>query len=202
MRDDGGKPDEVNATWLDLVQEGFLLGLIRQLQERYPERNGDDIEDAVYEAVTKLGERLGKSSDVRDVRSYVAKVAYRVLARTAKRTQAREHPVEDVPESTTASSAEYEALRNAAVEVVKAEVRTWHNAHVREVTLAVIEAAASGEPIDDAELTEIVSGALGEELSVTSVRVWKSRGLRALRRFAVDAGLIDTRDDFDRKEEQ
>lgn len=180
------------SSLLDLMRGGFLLGLVKQLQAAYPEAGTGQIEDAVAEAVTQLVVRLRKEPPVADVASYLAKVAYNTLKRTARRRARQEAPLDDRPEA-EAASAEDEALRHAAVEAIRAEIRTWTNANIREVMLVYVDSIAYGEPLEAEEVALIAGQSLGEDISAGSVRVWKARGLKKLQEFVGDAGLIDER---------
>jgi DNA-directed RNA polymerase specialized sigma24 family protein len=177
---------------LDLMRGGFVLGLVSQLEATYPSAGTGQVEDAVAEAVSRLAARLRKEPPVADVASYLAKVAHNTLKRTAERRSKREAPLDDRPDE-AASSAEDEALRHAAVEVIRAEIRTWTNANKREVMLVYVDSIAYGEPLEAEEVAVIAGQNLGEEISAGSVRVWKARGLKQLKEFAGDAGLVDTR---------
>jgi len=180
------------AALLELMRGGFLLGLLNQLHTAYPSAGTGQIEDAVAEAVSRLVVRVRKEPPVADVAAYLAKVAYNTLKRTAERTARQEAPLEDRLEEETAS-AEDEALRHAAVDAIRAEIRTWTNANIREVMLVYVDSIAYGEPLEAEEVAAIVGQNLGEEISAGSVRVWKARGLKKLQEFVGDAGLIDER---------
>jgi DNA-directed RNA polymerase specialized sigma24 family protein len=177
---------------LELMRGGFLLGLLSQVQAAYPSAGTGQVEDAVAEAVSRLVVRLRKKPPVTDVASYLAKVTHNTLKRTAERRAKREAPLRDRPEE-AASSAEDEALRHAAVEVIRAEIRTWRNANIREVMLVYVDSIAYGEPLEAEEVAAIAGQSLDEVISVGSVRVWKARGLKRLQEFVGDAGLIETR---------
>lgn len=183
MADNETDPAEDPVAALEgLIRQRFLEGLVRQLERGYPGAGYAKCEDAVCEAAARLVERLRKPPAVTDVRSYISKVAHNVLKNHAQRVDNHESPLEE-RDDREVSSAEEEALRFAAVEAIKAEIKLWENAHIREVMLVTIEAVAIGEPIEMAEIAEIAGQNLGEELSLQSVAVWKSRGLKKLREF-------------------
>lgn len=199
--DDGeGKANGVDAL-LDLMRGGFLLGLVGQLQAAYPPAGTGQVEDAVAEAVSRLVVRLRKEPPVADLASYLAKVAHNTLKRTADRRAKQEVRLDDRP-AEPVSSAEDEALRHAAVEVIRAEIRTWTNANIREVMLVYVDSIAYGEPLEAEEVADIAGQSLGEEISTGSVRVWKARGLKRLQEFVGDAGLIETRRTDGEEEEE
>jgi DNA-directed RNA polymerase specialized sigma24 family protein len=175
-----GPADDPVADLQDLVRQRFLEGLVRQLERSYPEAGYAKCEDAVCEAAARLVERLRKPPAITDVRSYISKIAHNVLKNSAQRVDNHERPL-DEHDDHAMPSAEAEALRFAALEAIKAEIKNWENAHIREVMLVTVEAVAIGEPIELAEIAEIAGQNLGEELSLSSVAVWKSRGLKKLR---------------------
>ncbi|MCZ7421916.1 hypothetical protein O7605_20665 [Verrucosispora sp. WMMA2121] len=187
---DGGTWDGVEDL-LDLMREHFLVGLVRQMRQVYPEARTVQLEDAVATAVEKLYVQLRKGAAVADPRSYLAKIAHNEFKRGAQRSIRREVLHEQCPEHLD-DSAESEALRDAAVSAIKAEVRSWENANIREVMLVYVESIAYGEPVEAEEVAAIVSQTLGEDISASSVRVWKMRGLKKLRDFVENAGLVDT----------
>lgn len=187
---------------LDLMRGGFLLGLVCQLQAAYPSAGTGQVEDAVAEAVSRLVVRLRKDPPITDVASYLAKVAYNTLERSAGRRAKREAPLDDRPENHPVPSAEDDALRHAAVEVIRAEIRTWTNANIREVMLVYVDSIAYGEPLEAEEVAAIAGQSLDEEISAGSVRVWKARGLKRLQEFVGTAGLIDTRRTDGEEEDQ
>lgn len=133
--------------------------------------------------------------------SYLAKVAFNTLKRTAERRARQEAPLDDRPDD-EAASAEDEALRHAAVDAIRAEIRTWTNANIREVMLVYVDSIAYGEPLEAEEVASVVGQNLGEEISAGSVRVWKARGLKKLQEFVGDAGLIDERRTDGEEEEE
>jgi hypothetical protein len=157
---------------------------VRQLQGQFHNVGSAQVEDAVADAVEKLVRRLGQGP-VRSVRDYLAKVAFNNLNKFVT------HRVMEVEladgQRDDAPSAESEALRNAAIGIIKAEVRTWENAHIREVMLVYIDVMAYGEPLDTEEVAALVTATLNEVISPLSIRKWKARGLRKLREFIDNA---------------
>ena len=182
----GEEEDGGESALIGLMSGGFVLGLVGQLQATYPSAATGLIEDAVAEAARRLVERLRKQPPVIDVAAYFAKVAHNLVKQWAKRAAEREAPLDHRPDIPHAS-AEDEALRHAAVELIRAETRTWTNTNIREVMLVYLESIAYGEPLEAAEVAEIVGQNVGEEISAGSVRVWKARGLRRLQDFVAQA---------------
>jgi DNA-directed RNA polymerase specialized sigma24 family protein len=163
-----------------LLIDMFPLGLVRQLQQQYGNLGSAQVEDAVAIAVERLVKRL-RRGPVRDVRKYLSKIAFNELNRIALR--ATDLPLDGERDDRPLPSAEEVALRNLAIDIIKEEIRTWENSHIREVTLIYVEATAYGEVLETDEVAEIIRSTLGEEINSLSVRKWRSRGLRKLREF-------------------
>ncbi|PVA35870.1 sigma-70 family RNA polymerase sigma factor [Mycobacteroides abscessus] len=192
---DGSGLDELER----LVLGGsFLLGLVEQLGVAYPTAGRGLAEDCVQEAVRSLVIRMNRPPPVRDVRAYLARVAFNTLKRVAPRILQHEVPLEARPDAAH-RSAEDEALRDAAVRAVKQEIRTWPNANIREVMLVYIDAIALGEPIEAEEVAELVSPILGEDISPVTVRKWKQRGMNRLREFIERDGWTERRTNIKEK---
>jgi DNA-directed RNA polymerase specialized sigma24 family protein len=183
---DGG--DEL----LKLIRDKYLVGLSAQIYGVFPNAGTAAVADAIGEAVKAIVIRLRKGKRIADVKAYLASTAYNELKRAAKRAARREVPLDQRPEEFS-ESAENVVLRDAAVQIVKAEIRTWENVNIREVMLVYVDAIALGEPIESEEVAEIVSPILGEEISAATVRVWKTRGFRKLRDFAERSELKESR---------
>lgn len=177
---DTENPSEGLPELEQLLVDRFFLGLARQLQSQFSNVGSARVEDAVADAVEQLVKRLDHGP-VRSVRDYLAKVAFnnlnRLVARQVKEVELAEG------EHNLAPSAESEVLRNAAIGIIQAEVRTWENAHIREIMLVYVDVMAYGEPLDTEEVAALVSVTLNEDISPLSVRTWKARGLRKLREF-------------------
>lgn len=172
----------------ELLEGGFFLGLLEQLRRQFRNLQSEDVEDAVVAAAEKTVRRVQKSP-VMDVRKYLAKVAYNECNKATRR------PVPVDATAPTEQNVEESVLQDAAVALVKAEVRTWENAHIREVTLAYLEMYLSGEVLDTEEVAEIVTAVLGEQISSVSISQWKARGFRRLREFIESNEWFDRRPD-------
>jgi DNA-directed RNA polymerase specialized sigma24 family protein len=188
----------------DALVSHFFLGLVAQLQRQFDNLGSADSEDAVAHAVEKLVLRVKAGPPVRDVKAYVARSAFNALNREAnRRKRVQLVPLDERDDRIDAESAEDIVLRRAALELVRAEVRTWENAHVRAVTSVWLDVLESGEVVETEEIAEIVAVNLGEEISAGSVRTWKARGLKKLHAFVEREQLAQTRrpDDQQEKEE-
>jgi len=130
-----------------VFERRFLVGLVRQLLVTYPTAGSGLAEDAVAEAVKKVVVRIGRPPPVKDIQGYLAKVAHTTLKRAAKKVVGTELPI-DERDDAEMWSAEDDVVRAAQVKAVKAHVRTWDNANMREVMLIFIDSIALGEPIE------------------------------------------------------
>lgn len=186
----------------ELLRQGFFDGLVGQLKARYPNLGSGHVEDAVASAVEALVKRLRRGPLSGDARSYLAKIAYNAASKSAARAVLHpESPFEEQPDEFT-PSAEDEALRQASIELIKAEVRSWENVNIREVTMAYIEAAVESEVVETDEVAEIVGNVVGEEINPNSVRTWKARGLRKLTEFAYSMNGFELRPDGAREDKE
>ena len=172
-----------------LLVDKFFLGLVHQLQGQFSNLGSAEVEDAVADAVEKLLKRLSQGP-VRSVKDYLAKVAFNDLNRLAK-SRVKEIGLGERDDQ-EAPSAEAGALRNAAIDIIKTEIRTWENAHIREVMLIYVDVMAYGEPLDTYEVADLASVVLGEDITPLSVRTWKARGLRKLHEFIDGAEGLDS----------
>jgi DNA-directed RNA polymerase specialized sigma24 family protein len=192
--------ETAEATGLDqlelLLRQRFFDGLVRQLRVKFSNLGSSDVEDAVAGAVESLVKRLSRRPVSGDLRAYLSKSAFNEARRAARRrTRGLECPLDERDDSELPST-EDDALRTAGIEMIKAEVRSWENANVREVTLVYVEALVEGELLDTEEVAEIVSTVLGEEINPNSVRTWKARGLRKLQQFVNSTDGFDMRPDL------
>lgn len=181
-----------------LMVDKFFLGLATQLQKQFDNVGSGRVEDAVAHAVEKLLKRQTEDP-VRNIKGYLATIAYNDLNKYTNRQKKHPEVGLDEREDAPAASAENEALRSSAFDIIKAEVRSWENANIREVMLVYIDIMAYDEPMDSDEVAELVSNTLGEEIAASSVRTWKARGIRKLREFIESVDGIDvptqTKDD-------
>jgi len=173
-----------------LLVDKFFLGLVHQLQGQFDNVGSGRVEDAVAYAVEKVLKRQAEGP-ISDVKGYLATVAFNDLNKYVLRR--KKYPEYDLDErgDQELDSAEDEVMRSAAIDILKAEVRSWENAKIREVMLVYIDVMAFGEPMETDEVADLVSMTLGEEIAPGSVRTWKARGLRKLREFIEGVEGID-----------
>jgi DNA-directed RNA polymerase specialized sigma24 family protein len=186
-----------------LISAGLFDGLVRQIRSHYPWLGKQNVEDAVAEAVERVVRRLQRGPLHGNLADYVFKAALN-SARKTGRTVARraETSLHAVPEATVSRSLEDDALRAMAVGLLLAEVRSWENTNIREVTLVYLEAAVAGEPMEAGEVADVVSQVLGEEINLRSVSQWKARGFRRLGAFYRRIAGTDEADDIAWKDEE
>ncbi|MGR6967000.1 hypothetical protein ACU610_21300 [Geodermatophilus sp. URMC 61] len=171
------------------LSDRFFLGLVEQFRKQFDNVGSAEVEDAVAAAVEKLLKRLERGP-VGSVRSYLAKSAFNELRKIT--TRRREIPVESHADLPTDGPDE-KVLRQQAIELVKAEIRTWENANIKHVMLVYVDMIVAGDVLETDEVAEIVSQNLGEDINPLSVRTWKARGMRKLREFIEDAELSERR---------
>jgi DNA-directed RNA polymerase specialized sigma24 family protein len=190
--DDATPSSEAQLVDLEsLVSEGLVTALVRQIQSQYGWLGSAEVEDVVAGAIEQVVRRVKKAPLSGDLAAYVFKAALYRAKNTARQVARRaERPLDDLPASTSPPVDE-EVLRRRVVELLVAEIRSWENAHIREVTLIDLEAAVAGEPLDDAEVADLVSQVLGEEINPRSVSQWRRRGLQKLTKFAEQLGGTD-----------
>lgn len=174
-----------------LVSEGLVTALVRQIQFQYGWLGSAEVEDVVAGAIEQVVRRVKKAPLSGDLAAYVFKAALYRAKNTAQQVARRaERPIDDLPGGTSPPVDE-EVLRRQVVELLVAEIRSWENAHIREVTLVDLEAAVAGEPLDDTEVADLVSQVLCEEINPRSVSQWRRRGLQRLTKFAEQLGGAD-----------
>lgn len=176
---------EAEAQGIELINSRRVDGLIRLLQRDYPRASFDDVTDAVWDGVAAFYKRA-LTTRVAEPAGYVYATADRVLARNAARHAVTE-TLDDTHERTKdAIGTERDWSR--AMEVVLSIVRDWPTSNVRVVTELVVQAAVAGVQLSDADVAEAMRQ-MGLELSDSSVRVWRYRGIERLRTAVVALGV-------------
>lgn len=190
--DDAMSSSEAQLVDLEsLVSEGLVTALVRQIQSQYRWLGSAEVEDVVAGAIEQVVHRVKKAPLSGDLAAYVFKAALYRAKNTARQAARRaEGPLDDLPVGTSPPVDE-DVLRRQVIELLVAEIRSWENAHIREVTLVDLEAAVAGEPLEDTEVAELVTQVLGEEINSRSVSQWRRRGLQKLTKFAEQLGGTD-----------
>jgi len=190
-----------------MVRSGTAEGFVGQLAYRFGSTPRGDIEDAVIDAILDTRRRL-ESQAIGDINAYVYRAAYNLLGRNAIRrrrlvsyrepadgpTGATGEPgdaptVEIVAPADSAETDEALADRqDAALAFVKDVVTAWPGSSRRTVMLIILEAAAQGEQLSDAEIADQMRS-LGGSLSTDSIRVWRHRAIQRLREEMTTRGI-------------
>jgi hypothetical protein len=157
-----------------MMGSGELDRLVGALRQTFPDL-AHDVEDAVFGAVGKLLERH-RERPVEHVGAWLYEVAKNSLLRLGAR-RAKQPGTELVAQPRDPAEVVYgrETLR-LVIRIIDA----WENAHIRVVTRLYIEAAWLGEPLSLIEARDQATSILAEELSITSIGTWKSRGFERL----------------------
>lgn len=169
-----------------LTRERFPEGLARRLQHRFRVK-GLDADGAVGDAI-EIMVKKADTLQVEDPRAYLTAIAFNLLRRAAKQqTLLGLDERDDVGDD----GVEDEALRTEVFKYVKSLVERWENKSLQATALLVIDSAFLGEPLTTEELTELLEGILGEEISLPTVRKWKQRSLDRLADELRDQGFVD-----------
>lgn len=159
---------EAEAQGIELITSRRVDGLVRLLQRDFPGASFDDVADAVADGVLAFYRRA-LSTRVAEPAGYVYAVGRRIVANSARR-QAVTGILDDErepAENPTGAGRDW----SRALEIVLGIVRGWPTSNVRIVTELVVQAAADGVQLSDADVAEAMRQ-MGLELSCSSVRVW------------------------------
>jgi hypothetical protein len=166
------------AQGVELVASRRVDGLVRLLQRDYPGASFDDVADAVSDGVAAFYRRA-LTTPVAEPGGYVYGTARRILANDAARQEITQS-LDDDPRGLKKKATGDRQDWSRALEIVLAIVHDWPTSNVRVVTELVVQAAAEGIQLSDADIAEAMRQ-MGLELSQNSVRVWRHRGLDRLR---------------------
>jgi hypothetical protein len=185
MASESTKPALIEALE-QLVQARFPEGLVRRLEKQF-RVDGQTAEDAVAEGLARMVARADRR-DIDDPRAYLTTVATNLMRRAVKEAlplgfEENFEGGEDLDED--------DALGKETYLFIKGLVDRWETNTVRTVTLLVLEGAYLGDPLTGEELTRETGRLLGEEISATTVRQWKKRGLDRLQQELRQLGLWD-----------
>ncbi len=180
-----------------MLHDGFLDGLVRLLDRRFPAGAGTMSEDSVAEAIRKtIG--AGRSRTIENPRGYVTTIATNEMRASISRAaietlpQANEDeqetwedrlpaPAEDDPEVQVRGRLVYEFVRTL--------VDAWESRNLKTTTLLVLEGSFLGEALSGEELAERASDLLDKDVSASTARQWRKRGLDRLRAQLVAEGF-------------
>lgn len=175
---------EMAAAVEEMLRDGRLEGLVRQVQSGYPGL-AHEAEAAVGHAV-EVVIRAEKSPN--KPFSYLTACAYNEIRRIGK-FLASQDSLEALREdygwepAFMEWSAEERALVDETYKHLSAHVATWENNNVRIVTATYLEAIHGGDPPTAADVADELSAVTGSEVSADEVRTWKSRGFKRLRTY-------------------
>jgi DNA-directed RNA polymerase specialized sigma24 family protein len=174
----------------DMLRSGFLDGLTRLLESRFPGVREVFHEDAVAESVRKLLE-AGERREIDNPRAYITTIALNEMRHQLRRAALEQLPQPSDDEDEEAWMDEGQpgngrptedvAVGEAVYEHVKALVERWDSRNLRVTTLVVLESAYLGEALTGEELAERLTEILDEDVLDATARQWKKRGLDRLR---------------------
>ena len=171
----------------EMLRDGRIEGLVRQLQSAYPGL-WHEADAAVGHGVAALIRT--KKSPAKPF-SYLVSCAYNEIKKIGK-FRASEISLDGLRDGSDWEpafdewSTEERALVNDTYKELSAHVATWQNNNVRIVTETYLEAIHLGEPPSAADVADELSAVTGNEVSEDEVRTWKSRGFKRLRTYVND----------------
>lgn len=172
----------------DMIKDQFLDGLVRVLEQRFPDAAGAISEDAVAEAVRKTLE-IGRKRPIDNPRGYVTTIAKNEIKSALSRAA-----IETIPETDEESedwtdavvddngrSPEANLIGEMVYEFVRGLVNQWPSKNLKTATSLVLEGAFLGEPLSGDELAERLEDILDKDVSASTARQWRKRGLDRLK---------------------
>lgn len=168
---------EAEAQGTELITSSRVDGMVRLLQREYRGASFDDVADAVYDGVEAFYRRA-LTTRVAEPAGYAYGTARRIMAKNSGR-QSVTGPLDDEHDRAKDPPSAGRDWSRAMV-VVLGIVADWPTSNVRVVTELVVQAAADGVQLSDADVAEAMRQ-MGLELSSSSVRVWRHRGIDRLR---------------------
>ena len=186
----------------------FLDGLVRRLQQRFPQLRQVDLEECVAEAADSLYEDVTEGVVVRQITSYLYKVAERrsmnLITRRPAVRSVRDDDGGHSGDDDHAQDAERAAYREEALGIARRLLPQVGRENVQKVMRVILDALDDGlHDITNAELAEATG------LSQDTVRTCRHRGFARLQRIAAESGLSadidslrdDTKDDTENQED-
>lgn len=163
----------------EVLRDGYFDGMYRRLAASFDNVPSQAIEDALLEAIARCV-KLPEAPD--NVRAWLMRVARNLLIDVARRLKSKPHqPYDPEVDVRGVPSAEEEALADETYRAVVKHVQQWEQAKMRTVVLVVLEAVHDRIDLPSPDLAERVGELLGESVTVHSVEVAKSRGMKKLR---------------------
>lgn len=181
-----------------LSQERVLDGLVRRMQERYRNIDGDDIAEIISFAIDELFYKVRAGKLISNPMGYLWKTAD-FKAQEHYRQLKKRQALEEIEEKTKDPNIgrdnlepQYEDLdlrekkRKEAIKIARLLIPRIKSANIRDVLGIVIDAVEKG--VDDLDNQEIAD-ALG--ISLRAVRDHLSRGYKRLSELAIAENIMD-----------
>jgi hypothetical protein len=187
--------DEVQS----MVDDRFPEGLVRMLAGDYPAGTHGDYEDAVATGFEKL---VASERKMENPRGFVTTVAINAMRRTLRRAALQQLAGVDSDDGErddlldrqigewTDPTAE-QAAADDAYEFMQTLVGAWESRNIKTTTRLVLTAASIGEALSSEELAQRLEDQLGQDVSASTARQWRKRGLDRLRRELIEADLLE-----------
>lgn len=167
-----------------MVEDGRIERIVVRLAGKFSVLSRDDAADAVFAAVVRCIEKAETVAITNPLGFIYRHAWYEMLERARRRRAAS-----DLDEETIgAREAEVSDRLPTAAGILQAIVEDWPTSNVRRVTSIVVEAAAADLQLTDEEIAQQLVYS-GFEISLSSIRVWRWRGIQRLRRELDERGI-------------
>lgn len=186
----------------------FLDGLVRRLQQRFRQLPEVDLEECVAEAADSLYKDVSEGVVIRQITSYLYKVAERrslnLITRRPAVRSVRDNDGGQARDDDHAQDVERAAYREEALGIARRLLPQIGRENVQKVMRVILDALNDGlHDITNAEIAEATG------LSQDTVRTCRHRGFVRLQRLAAESGLSadidslrhDTKDDTENQED-
>ncbi len=167
-----------------MVDDGRLEVIVVRLGRKFPTLSRDDAADAVYAGVVRCIEKM-EATAVTNPAGYIYRRAwFEMLSRRRRQLLSA-----DMDEDTLAGFAgAVEERMPVAAATIREVVSSWPTSNVRRVTMIALDAAEADLQLTDDEIAQQLLFS-GFEISPSSVRVWRWRGVQRLRRDLASKGI-------------
>ena len=194
-----GDETEVGQEVRLMIHDLFPEGLVRMLEGEYPAGTHADYEDAVATGFEKF---VAAGRKMENPRGFVTTVTVnamrRILRRAALQQLAGTDGGDGEPDNLldrqigewSDPTAEH-AVADGGYEFMQGLVGAWESRNVKTTTRLVLTAASIGEALSSEELAERLGDQLDQDVSASTARQWRKRGLDRLRRQLIDADLLE-----------